>query len=405
MELLAPAGNFEKAKTAFLYGADAVYCGLNSLSLRTAADHLTQEELQELTTLAHADGKKVYITANAIPHNHELKQFDELCQQAVGAKADALIISDLGALSIASDYAKEIDLHISTQASNTNYRSMEVWHRLGAKRIVMARELSLKEIAEIRTQIPKELELEMFVHGAMCISYSGRCLLSNYLTHRDANRGACAQPCRWKYYLTEETRPGEQMEITENENGTFLFNSKDLCLISYLDDIYQAGVNSLKIEGRMKSSYYVATVTKAYRQALDDWAVHGADYAKDPYYYEEVCKVSHRDYYTGFAFSKPDENGQIYGNSSYIRECDMIGVVQSVDEQKQTAVIEQRNRFFAGDEIEVVPPQGRFFTMRMDWMRDENGQSIEVAPHAQMKVVIPMEQTVPPGTILRKKVE
>ncbi len=403
LELLAPAGNFAKLKTALQYGADAVYCGLNRFSLRAAADNLTPDELREAVELAHTMGKKVYVTANVILHNHELEGFDELCRTAVNAGADAMIISDLGAFEIASQYKDHIRLHVSTQASNTNYRSMNLWHKMGASRVVLARELSFEEIAEIRKNVSPELEIEMFVHGAMCIAYSGRCLLSSYLTGRDANSGACAQPCRWNYYVTEEQRPGQPMQITENEHGTFLFNAKDICLVEYLDEIQRAGVNSLKIEGRVKSGYYNAIVTKAYREALDAFEVQGAEYKNDPYYFEELCKVSHRDYYTGFALGNPKEAGQIYGTSSYIRTYDIVGVVERVEEG--TVYLEQRNRFSLGDRVEFVPPEGRFVSHQVGMMKNERGQEIDCAPHAQMKVMIDApEGNFPTGTIIRKEV-
>ena len=402
MEILSPAGNLDKLKTAVQYGADAVYCGIGKFSLRTAADNFTFDELCEGIDFAHKNGRKVYITANAIPHEVDLDSFRSICEQAIAANADALIISDLGAFDIASEYKNKIALHVSTQASNTNSRSMNVWHRMGASRIVLARELSFNDIREIRKNISPELELEMFVHGAMCMSYSGRCLISNYLTARDSNRGACAQPCRWKYYLTEEKRPGEYMQITEDDNGTFLFNSKDLCLINYLPEIAQLGVNSLKIEGRMKSSYYAAIVTKAYRQALDDY-YRNPSAPIDPYYYEELCKVSHRDYYTGFSFGKPDKDGQIYGYNSYIRDCDIVGVV--VKNCGDYYIVEQRNKFYDGDELEVVPPVERFFVQKIEGLCDENGNLIESAPHSKMLLRIKIDRDVPPGTIIRKPVE
>ncbi len=399
MEILSPAGNLDKLKTAILFGADAVYCGIGKFSLRTAADNFTFDELCEGVELAHKKGKKVYITANAIPKESDLDSFRDVCEKAVAAGADALIISDLGAFELATAYKNKIALHVSTQASNTNHYSINAWHRMGASRIVLARELSFEEIKAIRKNISPELELEMFVHGAMCMSYSGRCLLSNYLTFRDSNRGACAQPCRWKYFLTEEKRPGEYMQIAESENGTFIFNSKDLCLINHIPEIAELGVDSLKIEGRMKSSYYAAIVTKAYRQALTDFEITGACDV-DPYYYEELCKVSHRDYYTGFAFGDEGSNAQIYGNSSYIREYDIIGVIKQKTENGY--LIEQKNKFSDGDTIEIVPPDGRFSLFTVSGMTDIEGNPLSSAPHAQMGVILKIEGDYPDGTILRK---
>lgn len=401
-ELLAPAGSPDKLKTALQYGADAVYCGLNRFSLRAAADNFTPQQLAQGVELAHSMGKKVYVTANVILHNHELEDFDRLCRTAAEAGADALILSDLGAFEIASRYRDKIKLHVSTQASNTNYRSVNVWHKMGASRIVLARELSFEEIWEIRAHVSQELEIEMFVHGAMCMAYSGRCLLSSYLTGRDANGGACAQPCRWKYYVTEEQRPGQPMEIAENEHGTFLFNAKDLCLINYLEEIDRAGVNSLKIEGRVKTAYYNAVVTKAYRQAIDAYEEIGAEYRKDPYYYQELCKVSHRDYSTGFALGNPGAEGQIYGSSSYIRTYDIVGIVIGMEEGY--AIVEQRNRFFLGDRVEFVPPTGRFVSHQIKVLQNEQGEDILSAPHAKMmlKMDAPAGE-FPVGTIIRKE--
>lgn len=403
MELLAPAGSFEKLKTALQYGADAVYCGLNRFSLRAAADNLTAEELTEAVALAHGVGKKIYLTANVILHNRELEDFNQICRIAAESEVDAMILSDLGAFEIAAQYKDFFRLHVSTQASNTNYKSVNLWHKMGASRIVLARELSFDEIAEIRKNVSAELEIEMFVHGAMCMAYSGRCLLSSYLTGRDANSGACAQPCRWNYYVTEEQRPGQPMQITENEHGTFLFNAKDLCLVEYLDEIQRAGVNSLKIEGRVKSGYYNAVVTKAYRDAIDAYAKQGASYKTDSYYFDELCKVSHRDYYTGFALENPCEAGQIYGTSSYIRTYDIVGIVEEVKDG--VVSLQQRNRFSLGDCIEFVPPKGRFVSHSVTMMKNEQGEDIDCAPHAQMKVLINApDGTFPPGTIIRKEV-
>ena len=402
-ELLAPAGNLDKLKTALQYGADAVYCGLDRFSLRAAADNFTPQELEEGVKLAHSMGKRVYVTANVILHNQDLEEYDKLCRTAVEAGADALIVSDLGAFEIARQYRDHIRLHVSTQASNTNYRSVNIWHKMGASRVVLARELSFDEIQEIRAHVSPELEIEMFVHGAMCMAYSGRCLLSSYLTGRDANGGACAQPCRWKYYVTEEQRPGEPMEIAEHENGTFLFNAKDLCLIHYLEEIDRAGVNSLKIEGRVKTSYYNAIVTKVYRQAIDAYREIGSDYRKDPYYYQELCKVSHRDYSTGFALGNPGSEGQIYGSSSYIRTYDIVGVVKGSEEG--CVMIEQRNRFCLGDTVEFVPPTGRFAVHRVGVLKNERGEDITVAPHAQMRLKMDAPAgNYPVGTIVRKRI-
>ncbi len=327
-ELLAPAGSLSKLKYAIEYGADAVYVGGESFSLREAAENFTLSELKEGIEFAHERGKKVYITANIIPHNRDLKAFETYIREVADMGADAAIISDLGLFDIARRAAPDLDIHISTQANNVNYASANAWYKLGAKRIIVARELSVEEIAEIRKNIPPDLEIECFVHGAMCISYSGRCLLSNYMTGRDSNQGACAHPCRWKYYLMEEKRPGEYMPVFENERGTFIYNSKDLCMIRHLKELCEAGVSSLKIEGRVKTEYYVATVTKAYRDALSD-VFENKPFNEENY--KELEKVSHREYTTGFFFGRPGGSEQLYTTSSYKRLYDLVGTVIKYD--------------------------------------------------------------------------
>jgi len=402
-ELLAPAGNLEKLKMAILYGADAVYLGGEEFGLRANAGNFGPEELKKGVEFAHLRGKKVYLTMNIIPHNEDFDGMPEYIRQVRQAGVDAVIFSDPGVFDMLRQEAPEMELHLSTQANNTNWRSAVFWHRQGVKRIILARELSLDEIREIRRNTPEDLELEMFVHGAMCISYSGRCLLSNYMAERDSNRGLCAHPCRWKYYLMEEKRPGEYFPVFENERGTYIFNSKDLNLIEYLPDIIESGVTSLKIEGRIKSSYYVATVVKAYREALDAYYADPEHYEFDNRWLEEISKASHREYTTGFFKGKPTGKEQNYKTSSYIRDYDFVGLVTAYDPASGIATIEQRNRFSAGDELEVVSPRGPFWVQKAGRMKNEDGEDIEVAPHPQMTVYMPMDRPVEPFTMLRRR--
>lgn len=403
VELLAPAGSLEKLKMAVLYGADAVYIGGEEFGLRASADNFSMEEMLEGIKFAHERGKKVYLTMNIIPHNEDLANMPQFVKEANNMGVDAVILSDPGTFSIVKENAPDMEVHLSTQANNTNWMSAKFWYDQGVRRIILARELSLSEIQEIRHKLPEDLELEIFVHGAMCISYSGRCLLSNYMTGRDSNKGYCAHPCRWKYHLVEEKRPGEYMPVFENERGTFIYNSKDLCMIEYIPDIIRTGVTSLKIEGRMKSSYYVATIVKAYRDAIDAYYENPLNYSFDPHWMEELSKASHREYSTGFYLEKPTGNGQIYHTSSYIREYEFIGIVLEYDKGTGIAKIEQRNRMFVGDEIEVVRPLGKYFTQQIKAMKDEEGNDIDVAPHPQMILYMHMEEPVEEFTMLRKK--
>jgi putative protease len=402
-ELLAPAGNLEKLKMAVVYGADAVYLGGEEYGLRAAAGNFSENELREGIAFAHTRGRRVYLTMNIIPHNEDFEGMAEYIARVRDMGLDAVIFSDPGVFELLHEHAPDMELHLSTQANNTNWRSAAFWHRHGVKRIILARELSADEIREIRRNVPEDLELEMFVHGAMCISYSGRCLLSNYMAGRDSNRGSCAHPCRWKYHLVEEKRPGEYFPVFENDRGTYIFNSKDLCLIEHIPDIVESGVSSLKIEGRMKSSYYVATVVKAYREALDAYISDPEGYTFDNAWLEEISKASHREYTTGFFYSKPTGRDQAYGSSSYIRDYDFVGLVTAYDGETRTAVIEQRNRFAVGDELEIVPPKGPYHIHKVSEMRNEDGESIEAAPHPQMTVYMHMDRPVEPFTILRRK--
>lgn len=402
-ELLAPGGSLEKLKTAIMYGADAVYIGGEAFSLRVAAENFSKADMLEGIKFAHDCGKKVYLTANILPHNSDIEEFEDFITEIKDYGFDAVLVADIGLFDMIQELAPQIPIHISTQANNINYRSAIKWYKMGAKRVVLAREMSFKEIAEFQQKIPEDLELEAFIHGAMCISYSGRCLLSSYMTGRDSNMGACAHPCRWNYKLVEETRPGEYMDVFENERGTFIFNSKDLCTIQHIPELVKSGIASLKIEGRVKTSYYVATVVGAYRREIDRYFDDPENYVFNEAEYEELCKVSHRPYTTGFYFGKPDENSQVYTSSSYIRDYDLIGMVQDYDAATGIATISQRNRFFKGDEIEVIQPMKPFFTQTVDFMTDENGNEIDVANHAEQIVKFKTTEPVGEGAMLRKK--
>jgi putative protease len=404
-ELLAPGGSLEKLKTAILYGADAVYIGGEAFSLRTAAENFSLEDMKEGLEFAHARGKKVYLTANIIPHNRDIEDFEKYIEEVAPLGFDAVLISDPGMFDVTQKIAPNLPIHISTQANNVNYKSASFWYRHGAKRVVLAREMSMAEIKEIREKTPPELELEAFVHGAMCMSYSGRCLLSNYMTARDANKGACSHPCRWNYALVEETRPGEYMPVFENERGSFIFNSKDLCMIEHIPEIIESGITSLKLEGRVKTAYYVATVVKAYRDEIDRFFENPKEYKFNPKSMEELLKVSHRPYSTGFYFGRPDESAQVYGSSSYIRDYDLIGIVTDFDEKTQVATVSQRNRFFKGDEIEVLCPDKPFFTQKIEYMENDKGEQIDVAKNAEMVVKIKLDEAVKEGSMLRKQRE
>lgn len=404
-ELLAPGGSLEKLKTAIDFGADAVYIGGEAYSLRVAAENFSIEDMKEGIKYAHDRGKKVYLTANILPHNEDIDSFEKFISEMRPLGFDAVLIADLGLFDMVRELAPEIPVHISTQANNVNYRSATVWHKMGAKRVVLAREMSFKEIEEIRAKIPQDLEIEAFVHGAMCISYSGRCLLSNYMTNRDANQGHCSHPCRWNYKLVEEKRPGQYMDVFENERGTFIFNSKDLCMIEHIPELVQSGISSLKIEGRVKTSYYVATVVGAYRREIDRYFADPENYKFNPDEMTELCKVSHRPYTTGFYYHKPDENSQVYTTSSYIRDYDLVGIVEEYDEEKKVAKISQRNRFFKGDEIEVIQPYEPYFVQKISYMKNAQGEDIDVAPHAEMTVYINVDKPVKKGAMLRKAKE
>lgn len=381
-EILAPAGNLEKLKTAVDFGADAVYLGGSKLNLRAFADNFSNEELREGIEYAHSRGRKVYVTLNVFPHNEDLVGLEDYLRELSELKVDALIVSDPGIIMTAREVIPEMELHLSTQANNVNVRAAQFWHKQGIKRIVLARELSLEEIKGIRRELPLDCELETFVHGSMCMSYSGRCLLSNYMTGRDANRGACAQPCRYKYYLMEEKRPGEYFQVIEDDKGTYIMNSKDLCTIEHIPELVGAGIASFKIEGRMKSSFYVAAAVKSYREALDAYWENPKEYEFNKKWLDNLMKVSHREYHTGFYFGEKDK--QVYGSSSYLRSYDIVGVVKEYDEVNKKAVIEQRNKVFEGDTVEILRPVGDGFEIKLINMRNEEGNKIDSAPVAQM---------------------
>lgn len=402
VELLAPAGDLEKLKMAIIYGADAVYLGGEAFGLRTASKNFTMDEIKEGVNFAHERGKKVYVAMNIIPHNEDLVGLEEYVEKLYKNNVDGVIVSDPGIFSVIRRTVPELPIHLSTQASVTNYETIMFWYNLGIRRVVLARELSLKEIEEIIKKVPKDVEIETFVHGAMCISYSGRCLLSNYMTGRDANMGDCAQACRWKYHLVEEKRPGEYFPVFEDERGTFILNSKDLCMLGHIDKLINAGIKSFKIEGRVKSAYYVATVVRSYRMAIDKYYGDPENYKFNPNLLDEIKKVSHRDFSTGFYFGKPTSEGQVYTTSSYIRGYDFVGLVLDYDKATGLATIEQRNRMFKGDNIEIFGPNKEHFTQTIENMWDEDGNEIEVAPHPQQIVKIKMEKDAEPYHIIRK---
>lgn len=404
VELLAPAGSLAKLKYALVYGADAVYIGGEEFSLRVAAKNFTADEIKEGIEFAHNMGKKVYITANIIPHNDDIKNFGEFAKKVESLGADAIIISDPGMFAVAKRVAPSLDIHISTQANNTNYESASFWYSQGAKRVILARELSFSEISEIRKNTPPDLELECFVHGAMCISYSGRCLLSNYMAQRDSNMGACAHPCRWKYSLVEEKRPGEYMPVFENERGTFIYNSKDLCMIEHINEVIESGITSLKIEGRVKNELYVATVVKAYRNEIDAYYNEGENYKFNPENLEELKKISYRGYTTGFFNGKPKGSEQVYTSSTYIQNYQTTAVAVGFDKQTKTVTLEQRNRFFVGDEVEFLMPHGENKKFKITEMTDADGNPITVAPHPQMLVKFKVDFDVENYSIVRTQV-
>ena len=404
-ELLVPASSLEVLKTAVRYGADAVYIGGEVFGLRAKAKNFTIEEMREGVEFAHQHGVKVYVTANILAHNADIEPVRVYFNDLKKVNPDALIISDPAIFTIAKEILPDIELHISTQANNTNYGTYNFWYKLGAKRVVSARELSIKEIKEIRENIPADMEIETFIHGAMCISYSGRCLLSSFMTGRDANKGACTHPCRWKYAVVEESRPGQYMPVFENERGTYIFNSKDLCMIEHIPELIDAGIDSFKIEGRMKTALYVATVARTYRMAIDDYFEKPAKYeANIPKYKTLISQCTYRQYTTGFFFGKPDESAQIYDNNVYERDYVYLGIVgENVGENEY--VIEQKNKFCVGDMIEVMKPDGRDIATEVVSIKDEDRNEMESCPHPKQKIFIDLGMKLESGDILRMQSE
>ena len=401
-ELLNPASSLEVLKTAVMFGADAVYIGGEAFGLRAKAKNFSMEDMREGIAFAHEHDVKVYVTANILAHNDDLEGVREYFQELKEIKPDALIIADPAIFEIAGEICPEIERHISTQANNTNYGTFNFWHKLGATRVVTARELSLEEIREIRANIPDDLEIETFVHGAMCISYSGRCLLSNFMVGRDANRGACTHPCRWKYSIVEETRPGEVMPVFENERGTYIFNSKDLCMIEHIPELLESGIDSLKIEGRMKTALYVATVARTYRKAIDDYQKDPKLYEENmPWYLEQISNCTYRQFTTGFFFGKPDETTQIYDSNTYVKEYTYLGIIG--EEKEGTYRIEQRNKFSVGEAIEVMKPNGDNIEVTVKRILTEDGEEQESAPHPKQVLYVDLGIKVDAYDILRRR--
>ncbi|MFD3156468.1 U32 family peptidase [Haloimpatiens sp. FM7330] len=399
-EILAPAGNLEKLKAAIDFGADAVYLGGSKLNLRAFANNFDNDELVKGIEYAHSKGKKIYITLNVFPHNEDLEGLEDYLKELYEVGVDAIIVSDPGIIMTAREIVPNLEIHLSTQANNVNWKSGLFWYKQGVKRIVLARELSLEEIKNIREKLPQDCELEIFIHGSMCMAYSGRCLLSNYLTGRDSNRGKCAQPCRYKYYLVEEKRKEEAFQIKEDEKGTYIMNSKDLCMIEHIPELVSTGATSLKIEGRMKSAFYVASVVKAYRQALDAYFEDPQNYKFNSRWLDILMKPSHRQYYTGFYFN--EANKQVYDSSSYIRNYDIIGIVREFDAKTGIAVIEQRNKVYDGDKVEVLEPVGDNEEIYLNDMRDVKGNKIESAPSAQMIFTVKSDKVLQKNSMIIK---
>lgn len=405
MELLAPAGDLEKLKIAVVYGADAVYFGGEMFSLRAGAGNMTLDEMKEGVEFAHSHGVKCYLTINIFAHNEDIEPLTAYLNQlkTLNMGIDAFIVSDPGIVDLIQEILPDAEIHLSTQANMTNYRTANFWYKMGVKRLVLARELTFDEIHQIRENIPEDMELESFVHGAMCISYSGRCLLSNFMIERDANRGACAHPCRWKYALVEEQRPGEYYPVEEDSRGTYILNSRDLCMIEHIPELAEAGIVSAKIEGRMKSIFYVACLVSAYRKAIDAYYADPENYQFQPEWMSEMTKASHREFTTGFYFHQPTNLDQNYQTSAYTRDYSFTGLVKSYDEETGFAVVEQRNKMVIGDEIEVMGPFTDYFTMKLTEMYNEEGEPITSAPHPQQIIRIKMDRPVGPNFMLRKK--
>ena len=403
VELLVPAGSLEVLKVAVDYGADAVYIGGQAYGLRAKADNFSIEEMKKAVKYAHAKNAKVYVTANIFAHNYDIEGMKAYFEQLKDTGVDAVLVSDPGIFMLAKETMPDMELHISTQANNTNYLTYNFWYNMGAKRVVTARELSLVEIKQIREHIPEDMEIESFMHGAMCISYSGRCPLSSYFTGRDANRGACTHPCRWKYHIVEETRPGEYMPVNEDDRGTYIFNSKDLCMIEHIPEMIDAGIDSFKIEGRMKTALYVATVARTYRKAIDDYMESPELYRSNMEYYKsEIAKCTYRQFTTGFYFGKTDQDSQIYDNNTYIKNCTYIGNVQEVTEDGLVA-FEQKNKFSVGEEIECMNFDGTNTVCRVEEIYNDRMEPMESAPHPKMQLYVKLDRPVSAGMILRRQ--
>lgn len=401
-ELLIPAGSLDVLKTAVIYGADAVYIGGEAFGLRAKAKNFTTEDMKEGIAFAHERGVKVYVTANILAHNDDLAGVEQYFEELREIRPDALIISDPGVFAIARRILPDMEIHISTQANNTNYETFLFWYGLGAKRVVTARELSLEEIRQIRDRIPEDMEIESFIHGAMCISYSGRCLLSNYFVGRDANQGSCTHPCRWKYSVVEETRPGEYLPVYENERGTFIFNSKDLCMIEHIPEMIEAGIDSFKIEGRMKTALYVATVARTYRKAIDDYLESPEKYRENMEWYKaEIGKCTYREFTTGFYFHKPESDAQIYDSNTYVKNYTYIGTVEEVCGDG-SFLMEQKNKFSVGESIEIMKPDGRNIPVSVEEICDEEGVQMESAPHPKQRLKVRLSVSPEPYDILRR---
>ena len=400
LEVLSPAGDYERLISAINYGADAVYLGRKEFGMRASPLNFSYDELKSAVEEAHKRGVKVYLTCNTLPRNNEISKFQAFIEEAVDCKVDAVIVADLGVLSLVKKYAPGMERHMSTQTGVVNYVTANELYNMGAKRVVLARELSLEEIAEIKAKVPNELDIEVFVHGAMCVSFSGRCLLSQYMVNRDANRGECAQPCRWGYHLMEEKRPNEFYPVYEDERGTYILNAKDLCMIDHIDKLVDVGVTSFKIEGRAKSAYYVSVITNAYRMAVDHYKANPDSFELPKWIRDEVFKVSHRKYCTGFFFGNP-KDCQYYETGGYIREYDIVGVVDYCKDGKM--YVTQRNRFFAGDIVEIISPQKEPVEYKITVMYDGKGEAIDKANHAMMKLIIPCEMEFPANSIIRMK--
>ena len=402
-ELLIPASSLEVLKTAVVFGADAVYIGGEAFGLRAKAKNFSGEDMIEGIAFAHEHGVKVYVTANILAHNRDLEGVRAYFEELKEIKPDALIIADPGVFMLAKEICPEIERHISTQANNTNYLTYQFWYQQGAKRVVSARELSMEELRELRAHIPDDLEIETFVHGAMGISYSGRCLLSNYFTGRDANQGACTHPCRWKYAVMEESRPGEYLPVYENERGTYIFNSKDLCMIEHIPELLESGIDSFKIEGRMKTALYVATVARTYRKAIDDCLQSRELYEKNlPWYKEQIAACTYREFTTGFFYGKPDESSQIYDNNTYQKGYTYLGIVGDVDAENYIH-LEQRNKFSVGEMIEIMKPDGENLAVRVEAILNEEGEAMESAPHPQQQLRVKLSGKADACDILRRK--